>query len=102
MKNRIRYRNLVVSAEDLPKMNKIMRLLSELAPSDAFISIDFHKAETGYRGTLKLASSMHSFSEQANHQNLVPLMHTLSDLSMVHIKQWRQDRFVEKDEKLIS
>ena len=41
MKNRVQFKNLVVSAEDLPKINQIVRLLTELSPSDAFISIEF-------------------------------------------------------------
>jgi hypothetical protein len=102
MKNRILFKNLVVSAEDLPKINQIVRLLSELAPSDAFIAIEFSKAEGGFTGILQLNSPSENFSEEANNQNLVPLMETLSDLSMIHIEEWRRNRFEGDREQEVS
>ena len=102
MKNRVQFKNLVVSADDLPKINQIIRLLSELAPSDAFISIEFSKADDGFLGTIQLHSPSENFSEEANNLNLVPLMKTLSELSMIHIKEWRKNRFSDDSEKLIS
>lgn len=102
MKNRIYYKNLVVSANELPKINEIFRTLSDLAPSDAFISIEFVKIEGGYSGTLKLASSCSNFTEISNNEKLLPLMKALSKLTMVHIDEWKANRFISDTEKLIS
>lgn len=101
MKNRVQFKNLVVSAEDLPKINQIVRLLTELAPSDAFISIEFCKSEAGFSGTLQLNSPSENFSEEADNLALVPLMKTLSDLSMIHIEEWRKNRFNPVHEKVV-
>lgn len=104
MKNRIRFNNLVVSAEDLPKIEKIVKLLTELSPSDAFISVDFVQSMGGFEGKLQLSSPSENFSESANNPGLVELMERLSDLTMVRIEEWRKDRFAEPEikEKIIS
>lgn len=102
MKNRIYFKNLVVSADDLPKINHLVRTLSDLAPSDAFISIEFTKTESGYAGTMKLSSACHNFTEQSINEDLLPLMQALSKQTMVHINQWKATRFDEDKEKLIS
>jgi hypothetical protein len=102
MKNRVHFKNLVVSAEDLPKINQIIRLLTEFAPSDAFISIEFCKSEFGFSGTLQLNSPSENFSEEATHLDLVPVMTSLSLQSMVHIKKWRENRFEQNPEKVVS
>ncbi len=103
MKNRIYFKNLVVSADDLPKINQLVRTLSELGPSDAFISIEFNKIEGGFSGTIKLASECSNFTQKSNDEDLLLLMHNLSRLTMVHIDQWKLERFNTEDkEKLIS
>ncbi len=104
MKNRIRFNNLVVSAEELPAIKRIVRHLSECAPSDAFISVDFHKANLGFQGRLQLNSPSENFSEEANGELLLSLMHSLEDLTMRRIVEWREKRFsvIEEEEKLTS
>lgn len=102
MKNRIYFKNLVVSADDLPKINHLLRTLSDLAPSDAFISVEFVKKGDGFSGTMKLSSSCHNFTEQSENENLLPLMQSLSKLTMVHINQWKATRFDNDHEQLIS
>lgn len=102
MKNRVQFKNLVVPADDLPKINQIIRLLSELAPSDAFISFELAQDDDGFSGKVQLHSPSENFMEEANNANLLLLMKVLSDLSMVHIHEWRKNRFAEDNEKLIS
>lgn len=102
MKNRIRFNNLVVSAEDLPKIERIVKLLSELAPSDAFIAIDFGQSQQGFEGKIQLSSPSENFSEAAHSVGLLPLMEKLSELTMARIEAWRKVRFLPINEKLSS
>jgi hypothetical protein len=95
MKNRIYFKNIVVSAEDLPKINQLVRLLSELSPSDAFIAVEFHKTDDSFTGSIKLTSPSQIFSEEVEGKKLLNMMQELSNLTMVHIDDWKANRFKE-------
>ncbi len=101
MKTRIRFNNLVVTAEELSKIEKSVKALSNLAPSDAFIEINFFAHDDGYRGLVKVFSSLRQFEEGAVADRLVDLMDEMSTLIMVHIELWKKHRF-DKDDIQVS
>ena len=102
MKNRIRFNKFVVTIVELQTIERIVKLLSELAPSDAFISVDFNKSNDGFEGNIKISSSMENFAEMSTHPELLPLAENLNSLIMLHIQKWKENRFGETSELKIS
>jgi hypothetical protein len=96
MNNRIRFNDVIVTADQLPKIERLVLGLSNMGPSDAFISIDFEQDNEAYKGKVELSSSLMSFKEEATDAELVTLMEKLSALLMIHIERWKESRFIEK------
>ena len=100
-KTRISFNKIVVTASELSFIESSVKTLSNLAPSDAIVILEFDKLDDCYTGRVKVSSpATVNFEDRIEGTSLVSLMKELAEMTMVRIDLWKKHRFDAETQNL--
>ena len=91
---RISFNKIIVTSSELSFIEESVKTLSNLAPSDALVVLEFDQNDDCYTGRVKVSSpATVNFEDRIEGSSLMSLMKELAEMTMVRIDLWKKHRF---------